>query len=96
MKFKEKNIFAIRYNKKPLSITMFKPSDLGLSVRRFFVIKRGFSKIAMSKKKQFLSVPDGLFEIKEFYHSFFWIEDDVIFGKYKPGLVINLDLQKKL
>lgn len=74
---------------------MFKPSDLGLSVRRFSVIKRRFSKIAMSKKKQFLSVPEGLFEIKEFYHSFFWIENDVIFGKYKPGLVINLEVAKE-
>ncbi|MDP3147342.1 MAG: hypothetical protein Q8N66_18185 [Bacteroidota bacterium] len=49
----------------------------------------------MSKKKQFLFVPEGLFEIKEFYHSFFWIEDDVIFGKYKPGLVINLEVAKE-
>ncbi|MDO9184776.1 MAG: hypothetical protein Q7W13_02110 [Bacteroidia bacterium] len=49
----------------------------------------------MSKKKQFLSVPEGIFEIKEFYHSFFWIEDDVIFGKYKPGLVINIEVAKE-
>lgn len=74
---------------------MFKPSDIGLSKRRFFVIKRGFNKITMSKKNQFLSIPEGLFEIKEFYHSFFWIEDDIIFGKYKPGLVINLEVAKE-
>lgn len=74
---------------------MFKLSDLGLSKRKFSVIKRGFNKIVMSKKNQFLPVPERLFEMEEFYHSFFWIEDDVIFGKYKPSLVINLEVAKE-
>lgn len=74
---------------------MFKPSDLGLSTGRFSVIKFRLNKITMSKKNQFLSIPEELSEIKEFHHSLFWIEDNVIFGKYKPDLVINLEVAKE-
>jgi len=80
---------------KPLSVTMFKPSDLGLSVVRFSMIQCGFNKIVMSKKSKFLSTPEGLYEVNEFYHSFLWIEDGIILGKYKPGLVIDLKVAKE-
>lgn len=45
---------------------------------------------------EFLTIPKGTCEVHEFYHSYMWIEDNIIFGKYKPDLVINLKIAKEI
>jgi hypothetical protein len=45
---------------------------------------------------EFLPIPNGTCHINEFYHSFMWLDNGVLFGKYKPNLVIDLTVAKDL
>lgn len=47
-------------------------------------------------KNKFFPIPKGTCEINEFYHLFIWIENGIMFGKYNPDLVINLEAAKKI
>lgn len=47
-------------------------------------------------KNRFLSVPKGICEVNEFYHSFIWIENGIMFCKYKTGLNIDFGVAKEI
>lgn len=47
-------------------------------------------------KNGVLSIPRGACEIYEFYHSFIWMENGIMFGKYKTGLNIDINVAKDI
>lgn len=45
---------------------------------------------------EFLPTPYGTCHINEFHHSFLWLNDGILFGKFKPDLVIDLTIAKDM
>ncbi len=45
---------------------------------------------------EFRPIPNGTYHINEFYHSYLWLNDGILFGKFKPNLVIDLNIAKDM